>query len=34
MDPDDPCYDVFHCDPSMDCDTHVEADFYTSGVQP
>ncbi len=33
-DPDDPCYDIFLCDTSLDCDTHVEADFYVSGIEP
>ncbi len=33
LDPDDPCYDIFHCDPSLDCTTHIEADLYTSKVQ-
>ena len=27
LDPDDPCYGIFLCDTSLDCDTHVEADF-------
>jgi hypothetical protein len=34
LDPDDPCYDVFHCDPSLDCNAHIEANFYTSKIQP
>jgi hypothetical protein len=25
LDPDDPCYDLFQSDPSLDCDTHMEA---------
>ena len=33
LDPDDPCYVIFHCGPSLDCTTHIEADFYTSKVQ-
>jgi len=34
MDKDDPCYDVFHCDPSSDCNAHIEANFYTLKIQP
>ena len=33
LDPDDPCYAIFHCDPSFDCDTHIESDFHTSKYQ-
>ena len=33
LSPEDPCYDVFQCDPSLDCDTHIEANFYTSAIQ-
>ena len=33
LDPDDPCYAIFHCDPSLDCDTHIESKFYTSQIQ-
>jgi hypothetical protein len=29
LDFDDPLYDIFQCDPSLSCDTHVEADLYT-----
>jgi hypothetical protein len=31
---DDPLYDTLQCDPSLRCDTHVEADFYTSRIMP
>ncbi len=35
LDPDDPCYGKFHqCDISLDCEAHVEADFYVSGIKP
>jgi hypothetical protein len=34
LDFDDPLYDIFQCDPSFSCDTHVEADFYTSRIMP
>jgi len=34
LDPDDPCYGIFECDISLDCETHVEADFYVSGIEP
>jgi hypothetical protein len=30
LDFDDPMYDIFQCNPSLDCNTHIEADFYTS----
>jgi hypothetical protein len=30
FDSDDPMYDIFRCDPSLDCNTHIEAGFYTS----
>ena len=33
LDPDDPCYDIFHCHHSLDCTTHIEADLYTYKVQ-
>ena len=33
LDPDDPCYAIFHCDPSLDCDTHIDSEFYTSKMQ-
>ncbi len=33
LDPDDPCYGIFQCDTSLDCDTHVVADFYVSGIE-
>ena len=34
LDSDDPCHDIFLCDTSLDCDTHVEVDFYVSRIQP
>ncbi len=34
LDPDDPFYDVFLADPSLDCDTHIQAEFYVSRVEP
>ena len=33
-DQDDPCYDVFHCDPFLDCNAHIEAIYYTSKFHP
>jgi hypothetical protein len=32
--PDDPCYDIFECDPYMDCDTHVESEYHASKIMP
>jgi hypothetical protein len=32
MDTTNPCYDVFHCDPSLDCTAHIEADLHTSKI--
>ena len=29
---DDPMYDIFQCDPSLECNTHIEADFYTPHI--
>ena len=34
LDHDDPCYDMFYCDPSLECDSHVESDFCISRIQP
>ena len=34
MDSDDPCHDIFHCDSSLDCNTHIESEFYTSKIEP
>ena len=34
LDPDDPCFDIFQCDPSLDYDAHIESEFYTSKIQP
>ena len=30
----DPCCDIFHCGPSLDCTAHIEANFNTSKNQP
>ncbi len=32
LDPDDPFYNIFHGDPSLDCNSHIEADFYMSRI--
>ena len=32
LDSDDSMYDIFRCDPSLDCNTHIEVDFYTSCI--
>ena len=34
LDLDDPWYAIFHCDFSLDCDTHIELEIYTSKIQP
>ena len=34
LDLDDPCHELYLCDTSLDCDSHVEAEFYVSRVQP
>ncbi len=34
LDPDDLFYNICLCDPSLDCDTHIEADVYTSRIMP
>ena len=34
LDPDDPFYNIFLCDPALDCNTYIEVHFYTSKVQP
>jgi hypothetical protein len=34
MDQYDPLYVVFHCDSSLDCSAHIEANFYASKIQP
>jgi hypothetical protein len=34
LDQDGPCHDVYHCDPSLDRDTHIESEFYTSKIKP
>jgi hypothetical protein len=34
LDPDDPCFDIFQCDPSLDCDTHIESELYISKISP
>ena len=33
LDHDDPCFSLFHCNPSLECDTHVESKFYTSRIE-
>ncbi len=32
LDSDDPFYNIFLCNPSLDCNTHIEADLYTSRI--
>ncbi len=34
LDLDDPGYNMFLCDPSLECDTIVEPEFYVSRIQP
>ena len=34
LDFDYPCYDILLCDPSLECDTIVEPEFYVSRIQP
>ena len=34
LDPDDPCYDIFLCDTTLDYETHLEPDFYVSRIEP
>jgi hypothetical protein len=34
LDTDDPCYYIYHCDPSLECDTHLGPEFYISKIQP
>ena len=34
LDSDDPFYDIFLADPSLDCDKHIEAEFYVSRIEP
>ena len=34
LDSHDPWYDLFQSDPSLDCDTRIEAEFYVSKIQP
>jgi hypothetical protein len=33
LDLDDPCYNMFHSEPSLECDTHVESEFYVSRIR-
>jgi hypothetical protein len=33
LDSDDPMYDIFRCDPSLDCNMHIEAEFFTSPIK-
>ena len=28
LDHDDPCYVMFQCDPSLECDSHAESEFF------
>ena len=34
LDPDDPNFDAFQCEPTLDRDAHIESKFYTSKIQP
>jgi hypothetical protein len=34
LDHDDPYYNIFLCDPSQDCDSPLEPEFYVSKIQP
>jgi len=34
MNQDNPCYDIFHCGPSLDCTAHIEGNFNISKIQP
>ena len=34
LDLEDPLFDIFQCDPTFDCDSHIELEFYTSKIQP
>ena len=34
LDLDDLCYQIFLCTTTLDCDKHVESEFYVSKVQP
>jgi len=34
LDFDYPCHELFLCDPSLDCDSRIEHEFYLSRVQP
>jgi len=34
LDSDDPCHELFLYDTSLDCESHVEPEFYFSRVQP
>lgn len=34
LDPDDPCYDIFLCDTTLDCETHLEPEFFVSRIEP
>jgi hypothetical protein len=34
LDSDDPFHDIFLCDPSLDFDKHIEAEFYVSRILP
>ena len=30
--PDDPYHGIYNCDSSLDCDTHIESEFYKSKI--
>ena len=32
LDPADPCFEFFPCDPVLECDSHIESEFYTSKI--
>ncbi len=34
LDSDDPFYNIFRADPSLDCDKRIEAEFHVSRIEP
>ena len=34
LEPDDPFFDIFQCDLTFTCDSHIESEFFTSKIQP
>jgi hypothetical protein len=34
LDPADPCYDIYLCDATLDCETHLEPEFYFARIEP